>query len=313
MSMDFIWSEKYRPEKIDDIILPTRISSVLKSYVEKGSFPNLIFTGTSGIGKTTAALALCKELDIEVYFINASLYGDINTLRNEIEGFASSISFTGRMKCVILDEAERLTNDTSLALRGMIQQFSKNCVFIFTCNNKNRIIEPLHSRCTLLDFSLNKGDLETLAPRFLKKIASILDLEKIEYDKAVLVQFVKRFYPDWRKIINELQGYSPSGKIDSGILVKFDDESVRELIGYLKTKAFTKMRQWVALNSDIPVPTILEKLYNTAHKYVTKETLPELILLINKCQVQHPIVANPEINLCAFFVEVMVEVKFNET
>ena len=310
MIEEFIWAQKYRPKTINDTILPDRIKESLNGFIEKDNIPNLIFSGSSGIGKTTSAFALCEQLGMDTYLVNASKDGGIDTLRNQIQNFASSVSFSGKRKCVILDEAEQLSPQTMLALRGMMEEFSKNCVYILTCNNKNRIIDAIHSRCTVIDFSLNRKDIEKLAPLFMKRLIYILDNEKIEYDKPVLVELIKKYFPDWRRTINELQRYSVSGKIDTGILSNINDVSIKEVIGYLKNKEFTKMRKWVSDNNDIDVPSILEKLYNQCYQYISKETIPAFILLINKCQVQHTTVANPEINLCAFFVEVMVEVKW---
>jgi DNA polymerase III delta prime subunit len=308
MIEDFIWYEKYRPTSLSDCILPDRIRGYFTDLVKGENLPHLMFTGPAGIGKTTLAKAICDDMNIDTYFINGSMNGGIDTLRNEVLNFASSVSFSGNRKCVIIDEADNLSMDTMKAARGFMEEFAKNCTFILTCNYPKKIIEPIHSRCTVIDFTLSKKEVQEVAPKFLKRLSMILDTEGVTYDKPVLAELIKKYYPDWRKVIDKLQEYSVNGVIDTGILANTTESLIQELVNYLKNKEFTNMRKWVEENSDISVNELITIFYSTASKYMTKDSIPPFILLLNKCQVQHSMVANPSVNLAAIFVEVMVEV-----
>ena len=308
---NFVWSEKYRPKTIDDCILPEDLKQTFRSFISKGDIPNLLLTGPAGTGKTTVARAMLDQVGADLIIINGSMNGNIDTLRNEIMQFASSVSFTGSRKYVILDEADYLNaNSTQPALRNFMEEYSKNCGFILTCNFKNRIIEPLHSRCSTVDFKINKSDLPALAGQFFKRMQGILKSESIEYDKAAVAQLITRHAPDWRRIINELQRYSATGKIDTGILVNLSDESYKALIGFLKAKNFPEMRKWVAENSDIDTPTLFRKLYDTAHQHIKAQTIPQLVLILADYQYKAAFVADQEINTVAALTQVMVDVEF---
>jgi DNA polymerase III delta prime subunit len=272
----------------------------------------LILSGTPGIGKTTVAKAMLKELDCDYIVINGSLNRNIDTLRNEILDFASTVSFSGKRKYVILDEADYLNaNSTQPALRNFMEEFSKNCGFILTCNFKNRIIDPLQSRCSLIEFKVNKKDMPKLASCFFKRIQKILEQENIEYDKNVIIQLITKYFPDCRRTINELQRYSSTGKIDSGILVDIQEVSLKELISLMKDKNYSGMRNWVYSNSDADINNLYRKFYDSAYDIIDKESVPCLVLAISKYQYQHSFAASPDINFMAFLTEVMVECSFN--
>lgn len=307
MLENWLWVEKYRPHKVSDVILPLKLKKNFQEFVDQGNIPGLLLTGKPGTGKTTIAKAMLEELDCDYIVINSSMNGNIDTLRNEIQNFASSVSFTGGRKYVILDEADHLTGTTQAALRNFMEEFSKNCGFILTCNFKNKIIEPLHSRVSVIDFHFIKTELTELASQFLKRTCNILTSEGVTFDRSVVAQVIMKHLPDWRRILNELQRYSSSGAIDSGILVNLQDVSIKELVGYLKDKDFTSMRKWVAENSDVDVNTIFRKIFDNASKYLTKDSVPMIILILGKYQFQHPQVADPEINLVCCLTEIMVE------
>ena len=311
MREEFLWVEKYRPKKIADTILPAEIKATFQQFVDQQNIPNLLLTGSAGVGKTTVARAMLEEIGADYIVINGSMNGNIDTLRNEILNFASTVSFTGGRKYVILDEADYLNaNSTQPALRNFMEEFSNNCGFILTCNFHNRIIEPLHSRCSVVEFHIGKDDKPRLASQFFKRVINILDGEGVTYDKAVVADLVSRHMPDYRRVLNELQRYSANGRIDTGIFVNFSDQSYKELVGYLKTKNFKEMRRWVAESADMGNTTIFRKLYDTAYDNVKPSDIPELVLLIADYQYKDAFVADKEINLVAFLTQVMAGVEF---
>lgn len=305
----FLWVEKYRPHRIDDCILSSEMKNTFKQFVAKGEIPNMLLCGGAGMGKTTIARALCEELGCDYTVINASMERNIDTLRNEIKGFASTVSFAGKTKIVILDEADYLNpQSTQPALRGFIEEFSANCRFIFTCNYKNKIIPALHSRTTVIEFKIASAEKQKTAAQFFNRVVNILSNENISFDKAVVAKLIERHFPDYRRILNELQRYSVSGSIDAGILVNLADVNTKELIDALRTKDWKKMRQWVVNNIDNDPATIYRKLYDSLTDQV--ETIPQLILLLADYQYKAAFVADPEVNLVACLTEIMAAVKF---
>jgi DNA polymerase III delta prime subunit len=305
----FLWVEKYRPHRIDDCILPTEMKATFKQFVAKGEIANMLLCGGAGMGKTTIARALCEELGCDYIVINASMERNIDTLRNEIKGFASTVSFAGKTKVVILDEADYLNpQSTQPALRGFIEEFSANCRFIFTCNYKNKIIPALHSRTTVIEFKIARDDKQKTASQFFNRVINILANENITFDKAVVAKLIERHFPDYRRILNELQRYSVSGSIDEGILVNLADVNTKELIDALRSKDWKKMRQWVVNNIDNDPATIYRKLYDQLVDQV--ETVPQLILLLADYQYKAAFVADAEVNLVACLTEIMAAVKF---
>ena len=308
---EFLWVEKYRPKTIDDCVLPAQIKTTFKQIVEKGELHNMLLTGTAGLGKTTVAKALCNELDLDYLLINGSEESGIDTLRNKIKQFASSISLQGGYKVVILDEADYLNpQSTQPALRGFIEEFSANCRFILTCNFKNRIIQPLHSRCSVIEFNIPKKDSERLCSVMMARLMLILNDEGIKYDSKVLAELIMKYMPDWRRVINELQRYSTSGVIDSGILVSISDISIEELMSSLKIKDFKKMRQWVANNIDSDPASLFRKLYDNMNEYVSPESIPQMVLILADYQYKNSFVTDHELNLVACCTELMAGVKF---
>ena len=308
---EFLWVEKYRPKTIQDTILPDSLKQNFQEFVNQGNIPNLLLSGTAGCGKTTVARAMLEELGCDYMIINGSMNGNIDTLRNEIRSFASGVSLTGGRKYVILDEADYLNaNSTQPALRNFMEEFSKNCGFILTCNFKNRIIEPLHSRCSVVDFKIKKTDLPSLAAQMMKRLVSILQAENVEFDKAVVAELIKKHYPDWRRIINELQRYSATGRIDSGLLANIQETTFKSLIGFMKSKEFTNIRKWAAENIDSDTTAIFRQLYDTSSEYITKNSIPQLVLILAKYQYQAAFVADHEVNLMACLTEIMIECEF---
>jgi DNA polymerase III delta prime subunit len=308
-SEQFLWVEKYRPHKIDDCILPTEMKNTFKQFVAKGEIPNMLLAGGAGMGKTTIARALCEELQCDYIVINASMERNIDTLRNEIKGFASTVSFAGKTKVVILDEADYLNpQSTQPALRGFIEEFSKNCRFIFTCNYKNKIIPALHSRTTVIEFKIARDEKQKTASQFFNRVINILANENITFDKAVIAKLIEKHFPDYRRILNELQRYSVSGTVDDGILVNLSDVNTKELIDSLRDKDWKKMRQWVVNNIDNDPATIYRKLYDGLTEHV--DTVPQLVLLLADYQYKAAFVADAEVNLVACLTEIMAAVKF---
>lgn len=304
-----LWVEKYRPKSVQDTILPENLKKTFQEFVDKKYVPNLLLSGGPGVGKTTVAKAMLEELGCDYIVINGSMNGNIDTLRNEIQNFASSMSFSGGRKYVILDEADYLNmQSTQPALRNFMEEFSANCGFILTCNLKNRIMDALQSRCSVIDFKINKSDKAHLAGEFMKRLIGILDAESVSYEKPAIAEMIMRHFPDWRRIINECQRYSASGKIDAGILAGMSDESFNSLIKHLKAKSFSEMRKWVVDNSDIDPNIIMRRLYDAAHDHLTPSSIPQLVLILADYQYKSSFVVDQEINLVACLTEVMVEV-----
>ena len=313
MTSEFLFVEKYRPQVIDDCILPDETKKTFKEFVEKGEIPNLLLAGPPGIGKTTIAKALCNELGADYYVINGSDEGRfLDTVRNQAKNFASTVSLTGssKHKVIIIDEADNTGNDVQLLLRANIEAFYNNCRFIFTCNYKNKIIEPLHSRCAVIDFTIKGKQRVQLAGNFFQRLQFILDQEKIEYDQKVVAELVSKHFPDFRRVLNEIQRYSTGGKIDSGILASFSDVSLNDLIKSLKEKNFTEVRKWVVNNLDNDSGVLLRRLYDALLTSLENGSIPSAVLIIAKYQYQIAFVADQEINLLAALTEIMCECEF---
>ena len=313
MTSEFLFVEKYRPQVIDDCILPDDTKKTFKEFVEKGEIPNLLLSGPPGIGKTTIAKALCNELGADYYIINGSDEGRfLDTVRNQAKNFASTVSLTGsaKHKVIIIDEADNTGNDVQMLLRANIEAFYNNCRFIFTCNYKNKIIEPLHSRCAVIDFTIKGKQKAQLAGSFFKRLQNILDAERIEYDQKVVAELVSKHFPDFRRVLNECQRYSTGGKIDSGILASFSDISVNELLKYLKEKNFTEVRKWVVSNLDNDAAVLLRRVYDSCYDVLVPASIPSAVLVIAKYQYQSAFCADQEINLLAALTEIMCEVEF---
>jgi DNA polymerase III delta prime subunit len=311
MTDHLLWVEKYRPHKVEDCILPDTIKKTFLEYVEKKEIPNLLLSGSAGVGKTTIAKALCDEVGCDYLVINGSDEGRlIETLRVKIKNYASSMSLSGGRKVVIIDEADYMNPDSiQPALRGFIEEFSSNCSFIFTCNYKNRIIEPIHSRCTCIDFRVN-GSKAKMAASFFKRVEWILEQEKVKYDKEVVAAIITKHFPDNRRVLNELQRYSISGVIDKGILAQVSEILLQELIKALKEKDFASARKWVTQNTDNDPAKIYRKIYDSLYEYLKADSIPQAVLIIAKYQYQSSFVADVEINLVACLTELMVECEF---
>ena len=308
---EFLWVEKYRPKKIEECILSNNLRKTFSNIVAGGELQNMMLTGTAGTGKTTVARALCNELDLDYIVINGSEESGIDTLRNKIKQFASSVSLSGGYKVVILDEADYLNpQSTQPALRGFIEEFSSNCRFILTCNFKNRIIEPLHSRCSVIEFAMPKKERDALAGMFMQRVQQILAVESINSDPAVLAELIIKYFPDFRRTLNELQRYSNFGKIDSGILVNATDISLDTLMSSLKIKNFKQMRQWVADNIDTEPAAMFRKIYDNMNEFVEPQSIPQLVLILADYQYKNSFVADHELNMVACLTEVMAGVKF---
>ena len=311
MTTDFLWVEEYRPQTIDDCILPQSLKTLFQSFIEKGEVSNLLFSGTPGVGKTTVAKALCEQMNCDWIMINGSEEGGIDVLRNKIKNFASTVSLSGGKKVVILDEADYLNpQSTQPALRGFVEEFHKNCRFILTCNFKNRIIEPLHSRFSNIEFRISPRDKGKLATKLFERVTYILKEQNIEYEEAVVAELIKKHFPDFRKLINELQRYSVSGAIDAGILVNVSDENLKTLVSHLKSKEFGNMRKWVVNNLDNDPVKIFRKIYDSMYTTLQPETIPHAVLIIADYQYKSAFVADQEINLVACLTELMSQVKF---
>ncbi len=309
---EFLWVEKYRPQTIDECILPNATKRTFKEFIENGDMPNLLLSGTAGTGKTTVAKALCNELGYTTLIVNGSLDRNIDTLRNEIASFASTVSFDGGKKCIILDEADYLNPQSfQPALRGFIEQFSKNVRFILTCNYKDKIIEPIHSRTTYVDFRTDKKEMQEMMGGLMSRVLGILSDEKVEVKSPKIVaEVIKKHYPDIRRILNELQRYSAGGIIDEGILANVAEANVKGLMKYLKDRDFGKMRQWVVDNIDSDPVRIFRTLYDNMHVYLEPSSIPQIVLLIGEYQYKQAFVQDREINLVAFLTEVMVEAEW---
>ena len=308
---EYLWVEKYRPQTIEDTILPVALKDTFRQILENKELPNLLFTGTAGVGKTTVAKAICNELDLDYLLINVSEEGNIDTLRHKIKQFASTVSLQGGYKVVILDEADYLNpQSTQPALRGFIEEFSNNCRFIMTCNFKNRIIEPLHSRCSVVEFNVKKNDLAELCSSFMARVTTILNTEQCGYDEPVIAELIMKHMPDWRRVLNELQRYSLSGNIDSGILVNIQEVSLNNLMAAMKDKNFKQMRQWVTDNIDVEPAALFRKIYDNMYEHVDPQSIPQLVLILADYQYKNSFVADHELNMVACCTEIMAGVKF---
>lgn len=311
MSEEFLWCERYRPQKVVDCILPDRLKKVFQDYVDKQSIPNLMLTGTAGVGKTTVAIAMCEEIKADYLFINSSDERGIDTLRTKIKGFASTISFTDSPKVIILDEADYITPEAQAALRGAIEEFSANCTFIITCNFKSRLIDAIHSRCSVIDFTLKSDERPKMAEAFFKRITDILSKEKVSYDKEALIAIVKKYFPDYRRTLNELQRFSSSGSIDAGVIAQISDvKNIADLAKNLKDKNFTEVRKWVVVNCDVDPARIYRKIYDGISEYLKSESIPQAIVILAKYQYQSAFVADQEINFVACLTEIMCDCEF---
>ena len=310
---DFLWVEKYRPKTVNDCILPNAIKKPLLEFVETGEIPNLLLAGPAGIGKTTVARALCEELGCDYIIINGSDEGRfLDTVRNQAKNFASTVSLqaTGKPKVIIIDEADNTTHDVQLLLRANIEAFYSNCRFIFTCNYKNKIIEPLHSRCAVIDFSIGAKDRPAIAANFFNRLRTILEEENVQYDPKVLVELINKHFPDWRRVLNECQRHGTGGSIDSSILVQITDVDTNTLIKNLKEKRFGEVRKWVVNNLDNDPATILRRVYDALYAALEGSSVPAAVLVIAKYQYQTAFVADQEINLLACLTEIMAECEF---
>ena len=310
---DFIWVEKYRPKTIDECILPDGIKKTFQDFLQAGEIPNMLLSGPPGIGKTTVAKALCNQLGADYYVINGSDEGRfLDTVRTNAKNFASTVSLTSesKHKVIIIDEADNTTSDVQLLLRASIEEFSANCRFIFTCNYKNKIIQPLHSRCTVIDFAVNKRDKPTIAAQFFSRINDILDKENIRSDKKVVAELINKHFPDWRRVLNECQRYSAGGEIDSGILASFSDVSINDLTKNLKEKNFSEVRKWVSTNLDNDTTLLFRRIYDSFYETLVANSIPAAVLILAKYQYQVAFVADQEINMLACLTEIMVECTF---
>ena len=308
MREDFLWVEKYRPHKIEDCVLPANLKDTFQKFVDDKNIPNLLLSGGAGVGKTTVARAMLDELKADSIIINGSMNGNIDTLRHDIRNFAGTVSFMEGRKYVILDEADYLNaNSTQPALRNFMEEFSNNCGFILTCNFKNRVIPPLHSRCAVIEFKITGKDKQTLAGQFLERACGILELEQVQFDKKVVAEVLMKYFPDWRRVLNELQRYSAIGAIDTGILSHVADVDTKELLGYLRDKDFKSMRSWVALNSDIDSSVLYRKLYDSMNEFLDKNYFPQFILTLGDYQYKSAFVVDQEINTVAFLTQVMAD------
>lgn len=310
---NFLWVEKYRPKTIDECILPENIKDVLNKFVEKGELPNLLLSGPPGIGKTTVAKAMCEQIGADYYVINGSDEGRfLDTVRNQAKSFAASVSLTSKAKhkVIIIDEADNCTPDVQMLLRGNIEEFQNACRFIFTCNYKNRIIDPIHSRCSVVDFNVKGKERAQMAASFFDRVKTILDINKIEYEKKVVALIIQKYFPDFRRTLNELQKYSSKGKIDTGILGSGADLAVSDLVTYLKKREFTNMKKWVVQNLDNEPQIIMRKVYDTMYTYMKPKSIPEAVLIMGEYQYKANFVMDQEINLVAFMTELMMRCEF---
>jgi DNA polymerase III delta prime subunit len=304
-----LWTEKYRPRTVEECILPERLKAVFQQYVNQKEMPNLLLAGGAGVGKTTIAKAMCNEIGCDYMVINGSDENGVDTIRVKIKNYASSISLSGGRKVIILDEADYLTPNAQAILRNAIEEFAVNCSFIFTCNYKNKIIDPLHSRCAVIEFGLKNGEKAQMASAFFKRITHILDTEKVEFDEKVIAEVVKKHFPDFRRVINELQRYSKLGKIDVGILSQIGDISLTQIVKHLKEKDFTSVRKWAA-TSEIDNTTFFRKLYDALYDIAKPQSIPQAVLILADYQYKQAFVADHEINLVACLTEIMANVEF---
>ena len=306
-----LWVEKYRPSKISDTILTDDLKTTFQTFVNEGYIPNLLLSGGPGVGKTTVAKAMLEEIGATYMMINGSEESGIDVLRNKIKNFASTVSMDGNRKFVILDEADYLNpQSTQPALRGFMEEFHKNCGFILTCNFKNRIIDPLHSRCSVVEFKIPNTDKPKLAGQFFTRVQDILTKENVQFEPKAVAGVVEKHFPDWRRVLNELQRYSASGMIDAGILVNISETNMKDLVGFLKEKDFKSIRKWVANNLDNDPTRVYRKVYDMLYEEIEPQTVPHLVLAVADYQYKSAFVADQEINMLAFMIEIMTQVKF---
>ena len=306
-----LWTEKYRPKKIEDCILPERLKKPFQEYVNQSNIPNLLLAGGAGVGKTTVAKAMCEEIGCDYMVINGSDESGIDTFRTKIKNYASSMSLSGGRKVIIIDEADYLNpNSTQPALRNAIEEFAINCSFIFTCNYKTRIIEPLHSRCAVIDFGLKNDEKASMASQFFKRLQSVLQTEKVEYDDKVIAELVKKHFPDFRRVLNELQRYSQFGKIDVGILAQIGNVQLQEIVKHIKAKDFGAIRKWVA-TSDLDANGVFRQIYDSLYDFMKPHSIPQAVLIIADYQYKNAFVADTEINLVACLTELMANCEYN--
>ena len=306
-----LWTEKYRPKKIEDCILPERLKKPFQEYVNQSNIPNLLLAGGAGVGKTTVAKAMCEEIGCDYMVINGSDESGIDTFRTKIKNYASSMSLSGGRKVIIIDEADYLNpNSTQPALRNAIEEFAINCSFIFTCNYKTRIIEPLHSRCAVIDFGLKNDEKASMASQFFKRLQSVLQTEKVEFDDKVIVELVKKHFPDFRRVLNELQRYSQFGKIDVGILAQIGNIQLQEIVKHIKAKDFGAIRKWVA-TSDLDANGVFRQIYDSLYDFMKPHSIPQAVLIIADYQYKNAFVADTEINLVACLTELMANCEYN--
>lgn len=305
-----LWTEKYRPKNINDCILPERLKKPFQEYVNQSNIPNLLLSGGAGVGKTTVAKAMCEEIGCDYLVINGSDESGIDTFRTKIKNYASSMSLSGGRKVIIIDEADYLNpNSTQPALRNAIEEFAGNCSFIFTCNYKNRIIDPLHSRCAVVEFSLKSNEKAEMAKQFMARVVNILETEKVEADKSVIAELIKKHFPDFRRVINELQRYSQFGKIDTGVLAQIGNIQIDAITQYLKEKNFNAVRKWVG-TSDIDANTVFRQVYDALYDIMKPQSIPNAVLIIADYQYKNAFVADTEINLTACLTELMANCEF---
>jgi DNA polymerase III delta prime subunit len=308
---DFLWTEKYRPKTIGECVLPDALKQTLSEFISKGDIPNLILSGGPGVGKTTAAKAMLDELGLTYMFINGSEESGIDVLRTKIKNFASTVSLHGGRKYLILDEADYLNpQSTQPALRGFIEEFHKNCGFILTCNYKNRLIPPLHSRCSVVDFTIQKSEKKELAEQFFKRVMNVLVVEDVKFEPKAVAEVINKFFPDWRRVLNELQRYSVSGRIDAGILVDISEVNIKELMHSMKQKEFTNVRKWIVNNIDNDPTRLFRRLYDNLYDYMDGSSIPHVVVILGEYQYKAAFVADQEINMLACLTEIMARGKF---